>query len=214
MAPAVTRIILVDTNCFLRLYQSPVLPLLGQDVGGYRLLTLKALIQEFNENPTLVEQYHWVAEGSRSTDLNNAALRLSGINKSSVQNETKVLMAYAKGLLGSYCQKRRISPLRSLSARDLELLATTVILHACMATDEWPLRLVAQELINPPDHYDICLFNSIELLSLLETNGKLGPDDRRKTIDSWIRYREKLPKGWDADYQRLFGESSNLLGKP
>lgn len=44
---AATCFLLIDTNAFLRLYFSPVLPLLGEVIGGYKLMTLESLVGEF-----------------------------------------------------------------------------------------------------------------------------------------------------------------------
>lgn len=206
------RIVLVDTNCFLRLYQSPALPLLGQDIGGYRLLTLGCLVDEFLNSPSLTANYSWVAADPKLSDLTNAKLKLRGANKASVGKEQSELRPYAKSLLETHCARNKTHP-RILSSRDIELLATTIVLKGIMATDEWPLRHVANDLMEDPDEYDIGLFNSLELLHLLETNGKLSADERRKTVDSWVRLRENLLKGWQEDYQRLFGESADSLGK-
>lgn len=206
------RIVLVDTNCFLRLYHSPVIPLLGQNIGGYRLLTLECLVDEFLNSPALTASYSWVAADPKRSDLTNAKLKLRGASKTSVENAKKQLGPYAKSLLESHCNRRKIN-LRSLSGKDIELLATTIALKGIMATDEWPLRHVASDLMEDPDEYGIGLFSSLELLHLLEVNDKLIPDDRRKTVDSWVRYRENLLKGWQDDYQRLFGESADSLGK-
>lgn len=206
MTAAAIRIVLVDTNSFLRLYHSPVLPLMGQDIGGYRLLTLESLVDEFLNNPTLTMGYPSVASGPKHDDLTKAKLKLRMASKNSVENEVKQLRPYAKSLLESYCNKLKIN-IRSLSSRDLELLATTVELKGIMATDEWPLRLVAKDLMEDQDEYEIGICHSLELLQLLESNGKLTPEDRRKTVRSWILYREKLLRGWESEYQRLFGES-------
>lgn len=212
MTSAPIRIVLVDTNCFLRLYQSPVLPLMGQDIGGYRLLTLGCLVDEFLNSPSLTANYSWVAADPKRSDLTNAKLKLRGSNKASVEKVQKELRPYAKSVLETHCARNKTS-LRSLSSRDLELLATTIVLKGIMATDEWPLRQVATDLMEDPDEYSIGLFSSLELLHLLEANGKLSPDGRRKTVDAWVRLRENLLKGWQEDYQRLFGESADSLGK-
>jgi hypothetical protein len=34
------KLVIVDTNCYVRLYFSPLRPILGQVVGGYHLVTL------------------------------------------------------------------------------------------------------------------------------------------------------------------------------
>ena len=207
-----TRIVLIDTNCFLRLYHSSVSPLMGQDIGGYRLLTLECLVDEFLNSPTLTTNYPWVASEPKRSDLTNAKLKLGSPSKNRVKNEKKALGPYANLLLENYCKRSDITP-RSLSSRDIELLATTIVFKGIMATDEWPLRYVAQDLMQDDDEYAIGIFHSLELLHLLEINGKLSPDDRRNAVDSWVRYRENLLRGWEVEYQRLFGESAGSLGR-
>ncbi len=206
MTGASIRIVLVDTNCFLRLYHSPVLPLMGQDIGGFRLLTLESLVDEFHNNPVLTQSYPSVSSGPKHDDLTKAKLKIRSATKTSVKIAQTHLRPYAKSLLESYCNKRKIN-IHSLSNRDLDLLATTIELKGIMATDEWPLRIVAQDLMEDPDEYEIGIYHSLELLQLLENYGKLSPENRRKTVRSWVLYRENLLKGWELEYQRLFGES-------
>lgn len=214
MATKSPRFVLVDTNCFLRLYQSPVLPLLGQDVNGCRLLTLDVLVSEFLDNGRLVADYPWVAENPKRADLDNARLKLKGPTKTIVEKQKKELAPYARAYLADYCNKRGISPARTLSVADLELLATAVALKAVLATDEWPLSAVVKELMAAPDDYNIGLFSSLDVLSLLERSGLLSAEDRRGTVDAWIRGREQLPRDWRTDYERLFEESTDALGAP
>lgn len=211
MPTSSSRIILVDTNCFLRLYQSSVRPLMGQDIGGYRLLTLKKLIEEFQNNQNLVSNYPSIASGPKHDELTNSAIKLSGINKGKIKDSQKELAPYAKSFLASYCKQQNIEIIRRLSTPDLELLATTIIIKGIIATDEWPLRLVATDLMEDPEEYKIGLLNSLELLHLIQENGKISPEDRRKTVRSWVLYREKLLGNWREDYQRLFGESADSL---
>ena len=213
MSSSPVRIVIVDTNCFLRLYQSPVLPFLGQEVGGFRLLTLECLVAEFLESPTLIKNYPCVASGPKNIDLKNAQLKSRSATKASIQNAEKELRPYAKSLLELYCKNRNITPAKNLSRCDIELLATVISVRGMLATDEWPLRTVAYDLLEDPNEYNIGVLSSLDLLHLLEVNGKLTPEDRRTTVDSWVRYKENLLKGWQADYQRLFGESAELLGK-
>jgi hypothetical protein len=205
------RFVLVDTNCFLRLYQSPVIPLLGQDIGGFRLLTLACLIDEFLGNPNLVKSYRWVTDRPVIDDLLRAKLKLSGINQRKVQADRRELKLFADVFLREHSRKHRLVPPKSLSSRDLELLGTAIVLKGIVATDEWPLRLVCEDLMGDPD-YPIGTMNSLDVLSLLESHGKLSADDRRQTVDSWVRLREKLPRGWKDQYQLLFGEDAGSLG--
>lgn len=205
------RIVIVDTNCFLRLYQSPILPLLGQDVGGYRLLTLESLINEFLDSTSLTSNYPWLVADPKFSDLENAKLKIRAATRTTIDKQIKSLTPYAKLLLEQYCKKKNIIP-RTLSGRDIELMATVIAVKGVMATDEWPLRHVASELMQDPITYNIEIFSSLDLLHLLEVNGKLTADERRTTVDSWVRLKENLLKGWEADYERLFGESADSLG--
>lgn len=205
------RFILVDTNCFLRLYHSPMLPLMGEDIGGYKLLTLKKLIDEFKNNQVLMVDYPSVASGAKHDDLINSTLKLSGINIKLIKKQCDDINLYAKSFLESYCKREKIQNIRRLSIPDIELLATTIVLKGILATDEWPLRLVAKDLMEDPEEYKIDLYNSLELLYLMEMNGKLNPEERRRTVRSWVLSREKLLRDWQKDYQRLFGESADTL---
>jgi len=208
-----TKIVLIDTNCFIRLYPSPVLPLLGQQVGEYKLLTLDCLVDEFLNNPTLTGRYPLIAQDPRRNNLVNSKLNLRKPNRDRVQNYVNDLRPYAKSFLEFECKRRGVSPAKSLARADLELIATTLTLGGVMATDEWPLRLVAEDLMQEPDDYKLGLFSSIQLLHLLESHGRLTADQRRETVDLWIRADEKLLRGWQKDYEQLFEESPDLLGR-
>jgi len=210
MAELQKKILLIDTNCFIRLYFSPLLPLLGTEVAGYVLLTLDCLIDEFLNSSRLVTQYPWISEEPRISDLNKAKLNLRKPTRTRVQTHSDEIRPYAKSLLELYCQQRQITT-RVLSSRDLELLATTVTLKGAMATDEWPLRHVAEDLMDDPEEYDFELFNSLEVLHLLEKNAKLTPDERRATVKSWLQNMEMLLKNWEIDYERLFNEPSQTV---
>lgn len=206
MNVAKARFILVDTNCFIRLYCSPIVPLLQQQVGDYQLLTLKGLIDEFFESPRLLKEYPWVSKEPKVSDLKNAALIVRGINARLINEQKKELRPYADSFLAKYCKDRNIVPAKRLSSRDLELLASAVVLRAIVATDEWPLGLVIRDLMQDPDDYEIELMTSLDILHLLEKNGKLARDIRIQTCDSWIRLGEKMPTDWRKQYKALFGE--------
>lgn len=207
-----TRFILVDTNCFLRLYQSPALPLLGQTVGNFTLLTLESLVTEFKDSPSLPGQYPWVAKGPKNEDLLKAQLKLGSINKRKVTEQKELLVPYSKSFLTNYCKVHRTRTIRSLSKADLDLLATAVVLKAVLATDEWALRAVVCDLMEDPE-YKLGLTSSVEILHLLETNNRISSEDRRTTVDAWVRLNEQLPRDWQATYQVLFGESADSLGQ-
>ena len=184
------KIVIVDTNCFIRLFHSSVKPIFGMDIGGYRLLTLGCLVDEYLLSPNLKSSFPWIAQEPRLSELKNSKLKLKASNKTATQNQIKSLKPYAKSLLTLHCNKQGIG-VKSLSKSDLELLATTVAISCIMATDEWPLRLVAKDLMEDPAEYKIGLLNSLELLHILEINGKIDSEERRNTVDAWIRNSEK-----------------------
>lgn len=206
---ASARFLLVDTNAFLRLYFSPVLPLLGEIVGGYKLLTLETLVDEFMQSDRLRNKYAWVARDPKLSDLTNARMKLRGPTKARVEKEKADLLPYARALIDA--ERRKGKNLTPPSRQDIELLATAVVLKGGLATDEGALRFVAQDLMDDVDTYQIALFSSLEVLHLLETNGRLTAEERRTTVDAWNRREELLPKNWRSDYERLFGEPASSI---
>lgn len=204
------RFLLVDTNTFLRLYRSPVLPLLGEVVGDFKLMTLDSLIEEFIRSTRLVQKYPRVAVDPKLSDLKSAGLKLRGPNKRRVDDTKNELGTYVRMLIGAARAKK--SNLTPLSRQDMDLLSTAVVLKAGMATDEGALRFVARKLMEDPDAYPIILLNSVEVLHLLEANGRLSAEQRRATVDAWIRSNELLSTGWRQDYERLFGEPASSVG--
>ncbi|MES2040385.1 MAG: hypothetical protein V4495_21405 [Pseudomonadota bacterium] len=204
------RLVLVDTNCFLRLYHSPVRPFLGEIVGGYKLLTLNTLIQEFHRSKRLQEFYAWLMPDIKAEDLSKVAIQTTIGENASIKQERIDHEGYVQSVISLHCQKENTS-IRSLSGRDLDLLATAIVMEAVVATDEWPLRLVVNDLMSVAGEYEMGLFSSVDMLHLLEVDGKLTPDDRKMTIKSWLRYEEKLPREWREVYRRLFGEQPPSL---
>lgn len=209
------RKILLDTNSFLRIYHSPVLPLMQQVVQGYQLLTLKELGKELFESRRLTNDYPWIARDPKASDIKAGYLQLRGITSSRVEEEKKWIRPYANATLDRYCAEKRIRPVKRLSVPDIALLASAVTIKAVIATDEWPLRLVVESLLEDPDEdgdaYDISLMSSLDILALLEAEGLLTVDARIQTVDAWMRRRENLLRGWQQDYERLFGMTAPAL---
>lgn len=200
-----SRLVLVDTNCFLRLYSSPVMPLLGEVVGGYHLLTLQSLIDEFMTSPRLTGDYKWVTVAPKGTDLTAGALILSSVAKGRVTKQKAELKPYVDAFVRNMNAKKRMS-LTPLSRRDLDLLATAVVMKAIIATDERALQEVAFDLMEDKASYQIDVLNSFQMLHFLENNGRLDSSARRNTVDAWIKLKERLPMGWRSKYEELFGE--------
>lgn len=206
------RIVLVDTNCYLRLYYSPVKPFLGQVVKCYRLLTLKILVDEFLNSPRLKREYAWLEGTVRSEDLKQIALPLTSDEQSSVSEIMIEHRDYVDALLEDYCNGQSIDYPKRLSHCDLELLATAIEKEAIIATDEWPLAYVVNDLMSVPDDgYNIGILTSIDILYLLECANKLPHEETIKTVRSWMQNDEKLPRKWRFRYKQLFGEDAPTL---
>jgi hypothetical protein len=200
------RYVLVDTNCFLRLYQSPVLPFLGRTLGGYHLVTLPFLIDEFLESNKLRNKYAWLEQTVRSEDLTKIAIVLSEPVKKEIDDIVGTHSDYVNGVIADHCAQRNII-VRQLSPEDCELLATAIVLKAVIATDEWPMDLAVTDLLSEPeDNYCIEVFSSVHVLHLLEAAELITADERKATIKSWLQNDEKLRRDWRTVYQQLFGE--------
>ncbi|MBF5013493.1 hypothetical protein [Burkholderia pseudomultivorans] len=204
-----SRLLLVDTNCFLRIYHSPLRPFLGTDVGGYRILTLGSLLEEFRQSQRLDREYAWVAADLALEEANGALPELPDHDREDVANEIRQLRPYAKAFLERHCAREGIPP-KSLSSRDLELLATAAVFDAAIASDEWPLKLIVEDLTSEDD-YQIEIVTSLHVLQLLELAGRLDANERRNTVTSWLRCDEKLPRAWRELYRQLFGERAPTL---
>ncbi|KGW29683.1 hypothetical protein Y045_1541 [Burkholderia pseudomallei MSHR2451] len=187
-----SRLLLVDTNCFLRIYHSPLRPFLGTDVGGYRILTLGSLLEEFRQSQRLDREYAWVAADLALEEANGALPNLPDHDREDVANEIRQLRPYAKAFLERHCAREGIPP-KSLSSRDLKLLATAAVFDAAIASDEWPLKLIVEDLTSEDD-YQIEIVTSLHVLHLLELAGRLDANERRNTVTSWLRCDEKLPR--------------------
>ena len=205
------RIVLIDTNCFIRLYQSPVLPFLGETINGHHLLTLPSLIQEFLSSPRLMNEYAWLARVVKKENLTKAAIQLSEKEQQQVTQEIDAHTDYVNDTVAAYCVEANIRE-RQLSRRDCELLATAIVLDALIATDEWPLAFVVADLLSEPDDgYKIGVITSVHILHLFECGGQISPAQRRETVQSWLKNDEKLHRDWRAVYQQLFGEKAPTL---
>ncbi|PMS37552.1 hypothetical protein B0G57_110107 [Trinickia symbiotica] len=204
-----SRLLLVDTNCFLRIYHSSLRPFLGTEVGGFRILTLGSLLEEFRRSPRLDREYAWLVADLAFEEANGVLPELPDHDRDDVRNEIRQLRPYAKAFLERHCARERISP-KSLSSRDLELLATAAVFNAVIASDEWPLKLIVEDL-TCEDDYEIGIITSLHVLHLLEQAGSLDADERRSTVLSWLRCDEKLPRDWRRLYENLFNERAPTL---
>jgi hypothetical protein len=205
------RLLLVDTNCFLRIYHSPLRPFLGTCVGEYEICTLVCLVDEVQASSRLSHEYAWVQEDLKNEAVQGVLPAATEAGAKDIADEIRTLKTYANRLLEKHCLGKGIK-VRALSLRDLELLATAVYYGAVIATDEWPLAFVVDDLtVDEDDNYVIESITSLHVLHILEGDGRLTSDERRDTVRSWLRESEKLPRDWAAIYRELFKEAAPTI---
>jgi hypothetical protein len=205
-APAVSpnTLVLVDTNCLVRVYFSPLRPILGNPVSGYELKTLAELASELKHLGKR-NDFAWLKDPVIVKEVDGAVVSLTPTQRAAINQDSAGILQYGNSRLSEHCITRGFSAIRALSSADSRILATALELGCAMATDEWPLRFVTEEY----DHDDgkpVNLLSSVELLYLLESAGLLSPSDRRKTFIDWLRNGEHLLKGSAAKYSELFSE--------
>lgn len=206
--PAENRLVILDTNCFVKLYHSPVLPFLGQLAGGYNLMTLTCLIDEFKRSDRLQSEYAWLNRKVAAEDLDKIAIKLSADQIVAVAESIEIDCAYSRDWLSEYCNNHAVKVKRTLSDPDSELLATAIVLKAIIATDEWPLQRVIDDLMSVEGEYEIGVITSVHILKALEQGQYLSRETRIATVKAWVQFNEPLPHNWKAIYKQLFDESA------
>jgi hypothetical protein len=197
--PNITKKIIVDTNCYIRLYCSPVRPIMGHEFSGYQLFTITELKLETDLNTDVIARNPWMANADIQTELASACLKLREPKKSLIADIANVTRKVGNLLLQQYCKDQNTERLRTLSAADCAALATADVLGACLATDEWPLRLVAENAESE-------LFTSVGILGLMERAGSLTREARIETVRIWCLTNEALHRDWKTEYRELFDE--------
>lgn len=202
-APA-PKLVIVDTNCLVRIYFSPLRPILGQVVSGYELKTLPELANELKALAGRGD-LAWLGDQVIQNEVDGALLVLSRAQKKIVYQDAPEIRRYGDAELLKYCTSKGLQPIRSLSMCDAKALAASLELTAALATDEWPLRRVAEDY-DYDDGTPVELLSSVELLQLLEAQGLLSREDRIKTYADWLKDGTRLLHGSGERYQELFGE--------
>lgn len=195
----VPKKIIIDTNCYIRLYCSQVRPILGYEFGGYQLFTITELKLETDLNTDVIARNPWMANVDIQAELKSACLKLREPKKSNIAVVANTTRKLGNLLLQKYCKDQNTERLRTLSAADCAALATADVLDACLATDEWPLRLVAENT-------EIELFTSVGILHLMEYAKSLTKQGRIETVRSWCLNNEALHRDWKKEYRQLFGD--------
>jgi len=197
------KLIIVDTNCFVRLFLSDLQPILMRPLPGYRLRTLEVLVKETRPRTRLGDKHAWLNQKEIQDELKQATLELSQEDRDEYQAWEAHYAASAKVLIDTYCREKGLEP-RSLSKPDVQALFYAGYLpDALLATDEWPLRMAAERLIEPA----IEVWSTLDLVKLLENAGLFTADARRTLVKRWLQEDEWLPWGWRAQHEQLFGEN-------
>lgn len=205
MTEAANRLVLVDTNCLIRVYFSPLRPVLSQPAAGYELKTLQALADELKHIANRRNEFFWLAVKEIQDDVNLAVLPLTKAQTQAIDQEATDIRRQGNALLQVYCQQQSTN-LRQLSAADAKVLGAALELSIAMATDEWPLRHVASIYGYYDDGRPVELFSSVELIALLEKEGLLTKDERKRTYADWLKFGENLLRESPQIYFKTFGE--------
>lgn len=201
MAPP--QIVVVDTNCYVRLLHSPVRPLLGQVVAEYKLMTTADLAAESLATSGLGGRQAWLAAPEIRAELAAATLRFREPKASRLLAEALGFRQSANALLRGECRARGIVA-RSVSMADARAWAAATLVEGVLATDEWPLRFAASRIDMDDAGNKLAVASTIDTMYLLERSGRLASAQRVEMMRSWKLSGEALHREADADYRRLF----------
>lgn len=199
--PSPPTLLVVDTNCFIRLLFSPLRPVLGSTFAGYRLVTLVELADEVGPGTEVTQRHPWLLDEAVQKELAGNCLKLREPKKSLVLSEAKRLRSEGNTLLRKYCTDKKLDKVRELSAADAKALAAAQTVGGQLATDEWPLAFVAERASDVTT-----VFTSVAVVHLMEKAAKITREQRIETVAGWVKTEEKLPRHWAEQYRNLFGE--------
>lgn len=195
------KLVVVDTNCFVRLLFSPLRPILGSTFNGHRLMTILELVGELAPGTDVVERNPWLLEAAVQKELANNCLKLREPKKSAVLKEAKRLRSEGNTLLRKYCTDNHLDKVRELSAADSKALATAQVIGGVLATDDWPLVFVAERATDVSS-----VLSSVALVHLMEADSKITSKQRIDVVAGWVKSKEALPQNWAHQYKQLFGQ--------
>jgi len=200
------KLVLLDTNCLVRVYFSSLRPVLSRPASGYEFKTLAGLAKEL-KNLAIRPDLAWLSDKVIQSEVDAAVVPLTRAQRQAVEDDTPAIQKHGNGELLKHCVATSRNHIRTLSRNDAKVLAASLELGAAMATDEWPLRLVAG-FYDYDDGKPVELFSSVELIALLEREGLLTRDDRIRTYSGWLKSGENLLAESPEIYQDQFGEKA------
>ena len=201
--------IVVDTNCYVRLYYSDVRPILGGIVGNHKLVTLRELAREAEDGTPLVERNAWLLTDDIQNDIRNGVLNIPAEDVDFLRQSTSDYRNLGDQVLRRYCAEHRREPVRILSNADAKALAVAAHYGYVLATDEWPLRVVCQHF-DEQDGEGPVLISSVGLLKLLEDGGHINAQQREGVLREWMRAGEWL-RHWNDEHLQLFGTAAPVV---
>lgn len=205
--PKADKLVVVDTNCLIRLYFSPLRPLLACPVQGYELKTLAELSAEL-KGLACGDRHPWLSDAEIQGEVDAAVIVLSRTQKRNIERHAPSVQRGGNAMLHKHCSDQNLEYTRRLSATDARALTAAMELDAALATDEWPLRMVAGKYQADDAGNPVELLCSVELLHLMELEGLLTREERVKTYADWVRFGESLMTDSARIYKRLFGETA------
>lgn len=198
------KFVLVDTNCLIRVYFSPLRPVMSRQASGYELKTLESLANELKNIAKRRDEFAWLGAKSIQDDVDLAILPLTKTQKQLIEQDASDIQRQGNGILLAHCKSSGIQN-RALSRADAKVLAAALELTLAMSTDEWPLRLVS-DAYSYDNGNPVELLSSVELIGFLEREGLLSRDDRMRTYADWLKFGENLLRESSEIYFKLFGE--------
>lgn len=199
------KLVVVDTNCLLRLYCSDLRPLVGGTFSGYVLKTLKELAEELKR---LAEgdRHAWLSDKTIQAEVDAAVISLTLQQQNTIDTEVASVRKHGETELRRYKRVNNIRREVGLSMVDARALTAAIELEAALATDEWPLRHVAGYIDADDKGGHVELLSSVDLLHLIESAGCLSREQRINTYATWVKTGEALLRGTAERYLELFGE--------
>jgi hypothetical protein len=178
------RKILLDSNAYFRLAQT-FHPLLHVEFGEdcHCLYVIRELQQEFNRSSRLQTKFFWVSEAeyvenrSRTISIPSKAARTIKLTLSVILGHSR-----REGL--------------GASRVDAAALATAYALGIPVVTDDGDMLTLAKA-------FTIEAMKTLELLRLMVDCGR-ATTEQVVTAASYWGYSNDLPKGYGADFKRLF----------
>lgn len=198
------QLVLVDTNCLVRVYFSSIRPIMNCVISGHELKTLQGLASELKGLARRPE-WSWLGEAAIQCEIDKSIVLLSRAQKRAIEEDAEGIKAFGDAKLHEHCTKHKTRSIKALSLDDAKVLAASLELDAILSTDEWPLRLVSG-FYDYDDGGPVKLFSSVDLIHLMEKEGLLSREDRMKTYADWLRWGEQLLKESPNIYLQLFGE--------